>query len=1095
MNQSKDVLKNFTSLPALFPTIKPAKDEKKLVTGFYKNPALSEAERRLILVNARKIAASARQSSRPFSAEKIMAIYKLSTAEGRMIMELAEALLRVPDSTTRDLLIFDKLSPGHWLNSDAKGFFWGMKSALQLAGGIVSGKYDDRFTVLVSKLGVPTVRHAIEAAMRQMGGQFVFAETIDEAVKTTIGADTLFSFDMLGEAARSIEDCDRYHAAYSKAINAVGAQSKHDDVNKNSGVSIKLSALNCRFQIRYWRSSKKDLINRMVNLAIAARRYNIPLMIDAEECGKLKPTLHVFERLLAHSELEGWSGLGIVVQAYSRAAGPVISWLESLAKHHRTKISVRLVKGAYWDTEIKLAQEKGMKDFPVYTLKNHTDLAYLAHAKQLMKSSRYFHPQFASHNAYTLSALACLTKVAKPISYEIQKLHGMGNQVHSEIKKISSAPLRVYAPVGRHHDLLAYLIRRIIENGASSSFMNRLADNNIDIQDVVVDPYNVVSHSVSPPMCGDQIFFPERKNSVGFDVEDVETVHDFEISTSQTELPPLPAVAGEEDVANAFKRAQLSSWKLLSPTQRATIIDNVADRYEEASGDIFQLLVHEAGKTIDDAASELREAIDFCRYYAAQARLLDTVSKARGTVVAISPWNFPLAIFTGQIAAALGAGNVVLAKPAEQTPRIAALAVLLMHRSGVPKDGVQLLCGAGGTVGHDLTKAGLADMVVFTGSTQTAKKIEYAIAQSNKPHAPLIAETGGLNAMIVDGSALLERAVDDILISSFRSAGQRCSALRILYAQEEIAPALLTKVCEAAAALKIGDASEIGTDIGPVIDLEGKRRIDRHVALAKAGGRLIWQGEVPKIGCFCPPSIIKVDGITDLETETFGPVLHVATYEAGSEKAVVEEINSCGFGLTFGIHSRIDTNIEIVSTEINVGNIYINRNQVGAVVGSQPFGGRGLSGTGPKAGGPAYMRSFLSDFSGKRSGEKVLKSLNLFPGPSGERNAYSVVPRGRVLIIHPDTRIRKKLARVVRSSGNLVQECDVIPERFDGVDAVMTNTEGNMNLRNLRMSLQRVRKGIIPLITDKGGNVWLHHEKHICQDMTATGGNLDLLMK
>lgn len=1094
MNAHNHILSQTDWATGLIPMLAPVPDESSLVAGFQQSPALTADQREMVLVKAKAVAAVARCSSSLFSAEKIMTIYKLSTAEGRMIMELAEALLRVPDRTTRDFLIFDKLSPGHWLDGNAKGFLKGMTSALALASGIVSGKQNDGLKAMVSKLGVSTVRRAIETAMRQMGGQFVYAETIERAVKKAQSQNALFSFDMLGEAARSVEDCDRYHAAYEHAINIVGAKTVHLDVNKNSGVSVKLSALSCRFQTRYWITSHQDLINRMIILANKAREYNIPLTIDAEEFGRLQISLHVFERLLAHPKLRGWQGLGIVVQAYSRHAGAVIDWLRDQAEIYKTRIPVRLVKGAYWDTEIKTAQEKGLCNFTVYTNKKHTDLAYLSHARHLMEASEWLHPQFASHNAYTLSAVACLADQIKPLSYELQKLHGMGEAVHNEIRKLTSAPLRVYAPVGQHEDLLAYLVRRILENGASSSFMNQLADTNVAIDDLVTDPYDHDGHRVIQPNTGADIFLPDRNNSRGFDPENIETIRTFVNGITKFDMPPMPAKADRRMIMTAYDQAEHSTWKHTPPSQRAVILNRIADYYEKASSELFHLLVYEAGKTIDDAAGEWREAIDFCRYYASQTRALDTNVKPRGTVAAISPWNFPLAIFTGQIVAALGAGNAVLAKPAEQTPRIAATAIRLMYQAGVPADALHLLCGDGATVGHALITAGRCDMAVFTGSMKTAKLIEHGIAQSAKPYAPLIAETGGLNAMIVDSSALLERAVDDVLTSAFRSAGQRCSALRILYVQKNIADKLIKMLCEAAAIMKVGHPSNMDTDVGPVIDAAAKARIDQHIAEAKLAGRLIWQGEASEEGYFCPPAMISLDGIADLKDEVFGPVLHIATYKAGNEDKVVEAINKSGFGLTFGMHSRIDANIDKVSKAINVGNIYINRNQIGAIVGSQPFGGNGLSGTGPKAGGQGYLATFLRTLPHCESPMAEIQPLQLLPGPSGERNAYSISPRGHVLIVHPEAKSRRKLAEDAKMFGNTVIEKEMIPTNFEAIDAVMVVNDGSVEISDLRQAMHNSGKCIIPLIIDKGGYSWLCHEKHICQDLTASGGNIDLLM-
>ena len=1056
-------------------------------------PVFSSREREDLLDHARFVAKAARGNSRIISAEKIMAIYKLSTAEGRMILELAEALLRIPDDTTRDLLIFDKLAPGHWLAGDATGFVRGMESALELASGIVRSKYSQGLKALLSKIGVPTVRKAIETAMRQMGSQFVFAENIDEAIKKSIDQNTLFSFDMLGEAARSTADCDHYFDAYLNAINKTGGAAKDKRVNQNSGVSIKLSALSCKLLPRYWSDNRKYTIDRALTLATEARRKNIPITIDAEEFSRLGPTLDVFKFLLLHQDLRNWEGLGLVVQAYSHHAEALINWLETLAHERQTKISVRLVKGAYWDTEIKIAQEKGLKDFPVFTQKFETDLAYLNLAKKLMTASQYLYPQFASHNAYTLCAVNKIADRTVSAPYELQKLHGMGDAVHQELKKTCHAPLRVYAPVGEHHDLLAYLVRRVIENGASSSFMNQLADQSIDVKTLVTDPYGSSLNINSNIMSGDQLFMPDRLNSRGFDIDNLDAIRDFEKSTSIKRLSSKPIESSQQQISDAFDQAKCSIWKEYRIFERAAVLDQIATELERASEVIYQILTHEAGKTMSDAAGELREAIDFCRYYALQTRTLNPASKARGTVVAISPWNFPLAIFVGQIVAALGAGNPVLAKPAEQTPRIARLALSLMHRAGLPESALHLLFGRGETVGNALSGMGRADMIVFTGSNQTAKHIESAIGRSLKPSAPLIAETGGLNAMIVDSSALLERAVDDILVSAFQSAGQRCSALRMLYIQEDIAHRLTQMICEAAAELKVGSPNRTDTDIGPVIDAQAKRCIDQYVFAAKVDQRLIWAGVTPQ-GCFCPPAIIRVDGIDDLEKEVFGPVLHLATFEAGQEENIVNAINQSGFGLTFGLHSRIDKNIKKVSSAINAGNIYINRNQIGAIVGSQPFGGEGLSGTGPKAGGPCYLPAFLSQ-SATTSALVAGEIKTTLPGPTGELNTYSTQPRGHILVLHPNSATRRELAQIAKKSGNTVTESAVLPlECAEKFDAVMTQLDDDSVFSSLTALRAQPGERITPVIADQGGYIWLKKEKHICRDTTASGGNVDLLM-
>ena len=1077
---------------------------------FVKSPALSATQRAQTCQVAYAIAGEARRAHKSFSAEGLMAIYKLSTPEGRMLMELAEALLRIPDKATRDFLIRDKLAGGHWVQDGDKGFLNGAKYALELAGKMTCQSEAEGLSRLVARLGMPTLRQAVEKAMHILGRQFVYAEGIERAVAQAARSGQLFSFDMLGEAARSFADETRYYAAYEAAIHAVGKNARNDDPNQNSGVSIKLSALSCRFRTRYWPEAATRLGQSVVSLVRLARHYNIPITIDAEEAGRLQPTLAIFRCLLAQPDIATWPGLGIVVQAYGRRAGQVIEFLIALAKQHKTRIAVRLVKGAYWDSEIKIAQEKGLSDFPVYTQKNNTDLAYLAHARQLLGATSWVHPQFATHNAHTLAAICCLAEAAAPTSFEIQKLHGMGDAVHQALAERSPYRLRTYAPVGRHDDLLAYLVRRLLENGANSSFMNKVSDTSLTIDDLVSDPYSGAIGTLSAPLVtGAALFQPRRQNSHGFDEDDATTLTAFYQNMAGQKMAgqkmwAKPKNATLAAITQAFDDAGAAgpAWQGTAPKNRAQILNEIARLYELHASELYQLLTTEAGKTFDDAVGELREAVDFCRYYAAEAARFNTKSSGRGVVVAISPWNFPLAIFTGQIVAALAAGNTVIAKPAEQTPRIANLACRLMHAAGLPQAALHLLCGAGSKVGAALVSHGRADMVVFTGSTQTAKRIEAAIATSGKPHIPLIAETGGLNAMIVDASALLERAVDDIVTSAFKSAGQRCSALRVLYVQDDIAAPLTEMIIGATSALKTGRPDSANTDIGPVIDAAAKDRIETHVENALAKGDLIWRGQAPKGATYCAPALVRITGIADLETEVFGPVLHIAPYPAGGEAAVVAAINNAGYGLTFGIHSRIDANINAVVAGIEVGNIYVNRNQIGAVVGSQPFGGEGLSGTGPKAGGPLYLPAFgtnakaadsdNSHHDHDTSDTKKNSGANL-PGPDGEDNVYTTLARGTVLVTHPDATVRRTLSARATAKGNHVIEDAGVPRDVLEVDAVLTAPGADIS--QLRQWMNAASSTIIPLIMDQGADLWLRRERHICRDLTASGGNLALLSR
>ncbi len=1061
------------------PEINTSPSEAELLAMFLADSALSPGGQQAILDEAGEMTAAARQEMPLLSAEKLISTYRLSDQEGRMMMELAEALLRVPDIATRDVLIHDKLATGDWSTDGRDMFVSSAGRALELASGIARSSRRDGALSSLSRLGLVPLRRIIATAMGLLGGQFVYAETIDEAANGAAKSSALMSFDMLGEAARSDADCKRYFKAYANAISVVGAKATSENPDDNNGISIKLSALSCRFQTRFWDEEGACLAEITLKLAQLARSHNIPLTIDAEEAGRLAPSLAVFQFLLNHPSLKGWGGLGMVVQAYARHAGAEIDWLVAQAKFAKSPIHIRLVKGAYWDGEIKLAQEKGLGDFPVYTDKNTTDLAYLAHAKVLLAEGRWIYPQFASHNAVSLAAVARLAAAAKNPKFEVQKLHGMGDAIHDELASRHDIRCRTYAPVGVHKDLLAYLVRRLLENGANSSFMNKLVDPEVSIESIIENPYQQPSRV--PTLRTGVDLFRGRKNSRGFDEEDPATVTRYRQMMAQPPLVEPLKDATAATIKTAFDQADASKWHQTAPASRAKILRKIAALFEENAGVFYHLLAHEAGKTIDDAAGELREAVDFCHYYASQIK----DSTPRGIVVAISPWNFPLAIFTGQVVAALGAGNAVFAKPAEQTPKIANLAASLMIKAGISKDALQMIYGTGADVGTALIAAGRADMVVFTGSTTTAKTIERAIANSSKPLAPLLAETGGLNAMIVDSSALLERVVDDVITSAFRSAGQRCSALRVLYVQDSIADTLQTMIIDAAAALVLGDPADVAVDIGPVIDDAARQKIETHIK----NSHLIWQGEVPKSGCFVAPTIIGIDGIGDLYEEIFGPVLHIATYKQGEEMAVVDAINDAGYGLTFGIQSRIDEAIERISAGVHAGNIYVNRNQIGAVVGSQPFGGVGLSGTGPKAGGAYY----LDAFSNAAIAPLPDALVQILPGPDGELNQYKITPRGKIMVISPDPQTAEQLAKIARAAGNDVIISNDIPQAIEGVDAVMVADGDDIDGGKLRRRMSDSTANIMPIITPKGGGGWLVHEWHLCRDTTASGGNVALL--
>ncbi|WP_461307952.1 bifunctional proline dehydrogenase/L-glutamate gamma-semialdehyde dehydrogenase PutA, partial [Albidovulum sp.] len=936
-----------------------------------------------------------RADARPGLMEVFLAEYGLSTEEGIALMCLAEALLRVPDAETMDALIEDKIAPSDWgrhLGRSASSLVNASTWALMLTGRVL----DDREPGIVGhlrgavkRLGEPVIRRAVRQAMKEMGRQFVLGETISAAMERAARMEAqgyTYSYDMLGEAAKTAEDAERYAHAYSKAIAAIAGAAGSEDIRDNPGISVKLSALHPRYEVAQEARVMAELVPVVRDLARQAARARMGFNIDAEEADRLTLSLKVIEAVLADEELKGWDGFGVVVQAYGRRAGAVIDWLYALAERLDRRIMVRLVKGAYWDSEIKRAQVLGLADFPVFTRKEATDVSYIANARKLFGLTDRIYPQFATHNAHTVAAILAM-QTGQP--FEFQRLHGMGERLHDIVLKRDRTRCRIYAPVGAHRDLLAYLVRRLLENGANSSFVNQIVDEEVPPEKVAACPFAAVE-AMLPEIAsrairrGPDLFVPERRNSRGFDLTDAPTLALIDAAREEHAkadfaAEPLLAckVAGRKprrvvnpangqavgrvieasaaDVDQALGAAR--PWGA-SAAERAATLNRAADLYEENFGPIFALLAREAGKTLPDAVAELREAVDFLRYYA--ARGLELTRPPLGTFTCISPWNFPLAIFTGQIAAALAAGNAVLAKPAEQTPLIAAFAVRLLHKAGVPAAALQLLPGDGPTVGARLTADPRVDGVCFTGSTETALMIRRAMARHLAPGAPLIAETGGLNAMIVDSTALPEQAVRDIVASAFQSAGQRCSALRCLYVQEDIADSFNDMLYGAMEELAVGDPWHLATDVGPVIDEEAEQGIRAYVEKARKEGRLLRQLSRPGGGHYIAPCVIRVRGIGDMKREVFGPVLHVATFDADDLDRVIEDINATGYGLTFGLHTRIDGRVQELTDALHVGNIYVNRNQIGAVVGSQPFGGEGLSGTGPKAGGPHYLPRFTA---------------------------------------------------------------------------------------------------------------------------------------
>ncbi|SFP50496.1 bifunctional proline dehydrogenase/L-glutamate gamma-semialdehyde dehydrogenase PutA [Tranquillimonas alkanivorans] len=1069
-----------------------------------------------------------RASARPGLMEMFLAEYGLSTEEGIALMCLAEALLRVPDSETIDALIEDKIAPSDWgkhLGHSSSSLVNASTWALMLTGRVLE---DEKPGVVghlrgaVRRLGEPVIRTAVGRAMREMGRQFVLGETMSAAMERGRKMEAkgyTYSYDMLGEAARTDRDAQRYHKAYADAIDTMSKAATHGDIAKNPGISVKFSALHPRYEVAQGDRIMEELVPRVRTLARQAAKLGIGLNVDAEEADRLTLSLAVIEEVLSDTELHGWDGFGVVVQAYGPRAGATLDWLYALAEKLDRRIMVRLVKGAYWDTEIKHAQTLGMGSFPVFTSKAATDVSYIANARKLLGMTDRIYPQFATHNAHTVAAI--LEMAEDRSVFEFQRLHGMGERLHDIVLAEEKTRCRIYAPVGAHRDLLAYLVRRLLENGANSSFVNQIVDEEVPPETVAADPFDMVGRAPQIPP-GTDLFLPERPNSRGWDLANATHLAEIEAARlpfRDTRFTAAPLLAGEPaarepqplpnpadpgdtvgevrwstpaDVDTALAAAQ--PWDA-APEERARVLNGVADLYEEHHGEIFAIVAREAGKSLPDAVGELREAVDFLRYYAARIAELD--APPLGRVTCISPWNFPLAIFTGQIAAALAAGNAVLAKPAEQTPLIADLAVRLMHEAGVPRTAIQLLPG-GGEIGAALTSDARVDGVTFTGSTETALKIRKAMAENLAPGAPLTAETGGLNAMIVDSTALAEQAVADVLTSAFQSAGQRCSALRCLYVQADVAPMFKEMLFGAMEELRLGDPWSLATDVGPLIDGEAHAAIKGYVDKARSEGRVLKELNATAGGHFLGPVVIGVSGIEAIEKEVFGPVLHLATFEADELDAVIDAVNARGFGLTFGLHTRIDSRVQHVVERVHAGNLYVNRNQIGAIVGSQPFGGEGLSGTGPKAGGPMYVRKMTRAEGAEKSQSQQLQvqpsgGPRDLPGPTGESNRYSTFPRAPFVCLGPDARAQAKAVEAL--GGRAVVAEDMAPDELtkrDGIAGALWWGDA-ATARDYAQALARREGAILPLLTGQPRPCDVLLERHVCVDTTASGGNAQLL--
>ena len=1067
--------------------------ETRLVEDLASQARLPAPQQAQVANLARKLVEGVRaKRTAQGSIDSFMQQFSLSSEEGVVLMCLAESLLRIPDAETADKLIADKIGEKDWeahLGQSQSVFVNASAWGLMLTGKLVElGKTPGNSALsslkkLVSRSGEPFIRTAMKQAMRIMGKQFVLGRTIAEALETATPLAKegwRFSFDMLGESAMTAEDAQHYHLAYVKAVEAVGKRTVEGDVFAQPSVSVKLSALHPRYEEKTKALCLSALKSQMLELALLAKAKNVGLTVDAEEVARLDISLELFNQLAAAPELKGWNGLGLAVQAYGRRAKPVLDWLAELAVETGRVFPVRLVKGAYWDAEIKRAQEAGYETFPVFTRKVSTDVSYLACAKYMLSRRDVFFPQFATHNAQTVAAIAVMA--GEDRHYEFQRLHGMGQSLYDQVVSggLIDQPCRIYAPVGSHEDLLAYLVRRLLENGANTSFVNRIGDANVSIDELIADPVALARESrpvggphpkIAQPRA---LFGAERANSAGVDLcnEDrLAELSDKLATGKHTTWHAAPLVgqrafagatrpvhnpadhrdivghvvdASPEAVAAAFELATGAApgWADRTASERAACLSQAADIMAARTLDLIGLIIREAGKSAANAIAEVREAIDFLRYYAAEVRRWPATNPphALGPVVCISPWNFPLAIFTGQVAAALAAGNPVLAKPAEETPLVAAEAVRMLREAGIPDHIVQLLPGDG-SVGAALVADPRIAAVMFTGSTEVARLIRRRLASrlsGDGRTIPLIAETGGINAMVADSSALAEQVVADVIASAFDSAGQRCSALRILCLQVEVADRMLAMLRGALAELTLGDPGELATDVGPVISEEARRAIVGHIEAMRARGHKVEQHPLPAgagRGSFVAPTLIEIDRIADVGREVFGPVLHVLRYRREDLDRVIDDINGTGYGLTFGLHTRIDETIARVTDRIRAGNIYVNRNIIGAVVGVQPFGGHGMSGTGPKAGGPLYLQRLVRVAAARGAmggggaeaalrpardycdwlrsnghhvaSRRVQRYIDRSPlgtlpdltGPVGERNVYSRHARGRIVVL------------------------------------------------------------------------------------------------
>ncbi|WP_435954323.1 trifunctional transcriptional regulator/proline dehydrogenase/L-glutamate gamma-semialdehyde dehydrogenase [Dryocola sp. BD626] len=1101
---------------------RPETDAVPMILEQARLPApIAEQTHKLAYQLAEKLRNQKSASGRAGMVQGLLQEFSLSSQEGVALMCLAEALLRIPDKATRDALIRDKISNGNWHSHIGRSpslfvnaATWGLLFTGRLVSTHNEASLSHSLNRIIGKSGEPLIRKGVDMAMRLMGEQFVTGETIAEALANARKLEEKgfrYSYDMLGEAALTAADAQAYMVSYQQAIHAIGKASNGRGIYEGPGISIKLSALHPRYSRAQYDRVMDELYPRLKSLTLLARQYDIGINIDAEEADRLEISLDLLEKLCFEPELAGWNGIGFVIQAYQKRCPFVIDYLVDLATRSRRRLMIRLVKGAYWDSEIKRAQMDGLEGYPVYTRKVYTDISYLACAKKLLAVPNLIYPQFATHNAHTLAAIYNLAgQNYYPGQYEFQCLHGMGEPLYDQVVgKIADGklnrPCRIYAPVGTHETLLAYLVRRLLENGANTSFVNRIADATLPLDELVADPVTATEALAGKEgqlgLPHPKIALPKdlygagRSNSSGLDLANEHRLASLSsalLNSAAQKWQALPILeeavnpgdmvpvknpaepndivgymreATQDEVSRALESAVNNApiWFATPPQERAAILERAAVIMEGQMQQLIGILVREAGKTFSNAIAEVREAVDFLRYYAGQVRddFDNETHRPLGPVVCISPWNFPLAIFTGQIAAALAAGNSVLAKPAEQTPLIAAQGVAILLEAGVPAGVLQLLPGSGEKVGAQLTGDARVRGVMFTGSTEVATLLQRNIADRLDPQGrptPLVAETGGLNAMIVDSSALTEQVVVDVVASAFDSAGQRCSALRVLCIQDDVAEHTLQMLRGAMAECRMGNPGRLTTDIGPVIDAEAKENIDRHIQAMRSKGRKIFQAARENAedmkewqsGTFVAPTLIELESFDEMQKEVFGPVLHVVRYSRNNLESLIEQINAAGYGLTLGVHTRIDETIAQVTGSAHVGNMYVNRNMVGAVVGVQPFGGEGLSGTGPKAGGPLYLYRLLANrpegalqttltrHDAELPVDATLKAnlqeahgaltqwaasrgdlhavcerfarlaqsgtLRQLPGPTGERNTYALMPRERVLCVADNER-------------------------------------------------------------------------------------------